>query len=309
MNVARKDWLKWVAAGFALVATASAEYELARAIGMNEWVAIAVPGALDAYVIRALRAHREVLTAVIAMVLVNAASHLVSARLLPVDWWLITAVSAIAPLVLWRVHALRTPAEARTDTLWDVSEHTGNETRERAQQASTVPSTDAVSASVSGRTDAVDEVCSVCSHVHRHGELCGHVTGGYACKCMRGKVSTFDAHVSSTPGVSDYVPAEWSTPPRPTFEPETFGQLSTNEHGVSAQVLTLPVGYERAQPEGAREGDVDDQAALSIGRDWVQEHGVLPSLRTLKTECRVSTDRARRVLVTLKAEKEEGARS
>jgi hypothetical protein len=117
----RGDWLKWVAAAFALVATASAEYELARAIGMNQWIAAAVPGALDAYAVRALRAHREVLTAVVAMVGVNAASHLVSAGVLGVDWIMITAVSAIAPLVLWRVHALGTPGEWRTRKLWGVS--------------------------------------------------------------------------------------------------------------------------------------------------------------------------------------------
>jgi len=116
------DWLKWVAAGFALVATASAEYELARAIGMNQFIAAAVPGALDAYAVRALRSHREVLTAVLAMVGVNAASHLVTAGVLHVDWILITAVSAIAPLVLWRVHALSTPGEARVSALWGVTE-------------------------------------------------------------------------------------------------------------------------------------------------------------------------------------------
>lgn len=128
-----RDLLKWTAAGFALVATATAEYELARAIGMNEWVAAAVPGALDAYVVRALRAHREVLTAVLAMVAVNAASHLVTAGVLKVEWPLITAVSAIAPLVLWRVHALGTPGEWRARKLWSVperartDEHTGTE--------------------------------------------------------------------------------------------------------------------------------------------------------------------------------------
>jgi len=100
------------------VATASAEYELARAIGMNQWIAAAVPGALDAYAVRALRSHREVLTAVLAMVGVNAASHLVTAGVLHVDWILITAVSAIAPLVLWRVHALSTPGEVRERALW-----------------------------------------------------------------------------------------------------------------------------------------------------------------------------------------------
>lgn len=101
------DVLKWAALAAALVATASAEYELARAVGFNAWVAAAVPGALDIYTVRAMRAHKDVLAAVVAMIGVNAASHLVTAGLLPVNVPLVVAVSAIAPLVLWRVHALR----------------------------------------------------------------------------------------------------------------------------------------------------------------------------------------------------------
>lgn len=102
----KNDHLKTGALVFALVATASAEYELARQVGFNEWVAAAVPGALDIYTVRAMRAHRDVLAAVVAMIGVNAASHLVTAGLLPVDWPLVVAVAAIAPLVLWRVHRL-----------------------------------------------------------------------------------------------------------------------------------------------------------------------------------------------------------
>lgn len=102
----KNDFLKWGALAAALVATASAEYELARAVGFNEWVAAAVPAALDLYTVRALRAHREVLAAVAAMIGVNAASHLVTTGLLPVNVWLVVAVAAIAPLVLWRVHSL-----------------------------------------------------------------------------------------------------------------------------------------------------------------------------------------------------------
>ena len=101
------DFLKWAALAAALIATASAEYELATAVGFNQWVAAAVPGALDIYTVRAMRAHKDVLTAVAAMIGVNAASHLVTAGLLPVNVPLVVAVSAIAPLVLWRVHALR----------------------------------------------------------------------------------------------------------------------------------------------------------------------------------------------------------
>lgn len=100
------DYLKWGALAAALVATASAEYELARAVGFNTWVAAAVPGALDLYTVRALRARREVLAAVAAMIGVNAASHLVTAGLVAVSVPLVVAVSAIAPLVLWRIHSL-----------------------------------------------------------------------------------------------------------------------------------------------------------------------------------------------------------
>ncbi|MEU6567316.1 hypothetical protein [Streptomyces parvulus] len=107
----KNDYLKWGALAAALVATASAEYDLARAVGFNQWVAAAVPGALDIYTIRALRAHRDVLAAVLALILVNSASHLVTVGLLPVDWPLVVAVAAIAPLVLWRVHRLADAVE------------------------------------------------------------------------------------------------------------------------------------------------------------------------------------------------------
>jgi hypothetical protein len=102
-----RDPLAWAALAAALTVTASAEYALARVCGFGPWVAAGVPAALDIYAVRALRVHRDVLAVVVAMIAVNAASHLVSAQLLPVSVPLVVAVSAIAPLVLWRVHALR----------------------------------------------------------------------------------------------------------------------------------------------------------------------------------------------------------
>jgi hypothetical protein len=102
-----RDVLKWAALFFAFIATASAEYQLALAVGFGHYIAAAVPGALDIYVLRALRVQRDVAAAVFAMILVNAGSHLVTAHLLPVSVPVVVAVSAIAPLVLWRVHSLR----------------------------------------------------------------------------------------------------------------------------------------------------------------------------------------------------------
>lgn len=111
------DALKWVSVAAALAATATAEYNLAVQIGMHEWVAPAVPVALDAYVLRALQRGREVFVSVVAMVGVNAASHLEHAGMIPLDWRLTTAVAAIAPLVLWRVHALKTSTDRARKTV------------------------------------------------------------------------------------------------------------------------------------------------------------------------------------------------
>lgn len=102
-----KDWLGAAATLFALAVTFNAEYEIAIAVHIHPIVAYAVPGALDVYVLRALQVKRDVFLTVLAMVAVNAASHLVTAGVLAVSPALIVAVSAIAPLVLWRAHVLR----------------------------------------------------------------------------------------------------------------------------------------------------------------------------------------------------------
>lgn len=114
----KRDPLLWGALVAVLGVLASAEYDLARASGFGTYVAAGVPGALDIYAVKALRAKRDVTAAVIALILVNAASHLVSSGILPVKWPLVVAVSAIAPLVLWRVHRLsEAPTVAETATV------------------------------------------------------------------------------------------------------------------------------------------------------------------------------------------------
>ncbi|MFE1250516.1 hypothetical protein [Streptomyces sp. NPDC058766] len=102
----KRDPLLWVATAAVLIVLASAEYELARACGFGLYVAAGVPAALDVYALAALRARRDVFTVVLTLIAVNAASHLVEVGLLPVSVPLVVGVSAIAPLVLWRVHRL-----------------------------------------------------------------------------------------------------------------------------------------------------------------------------------------------------------
>ncbi|NSC23080.1 hypothetical protein FM076_18725 [Streptomyces albus subsp. chlorinus] len=105
----KRDYLGWAALVAALVGTASAEYDLARAAGFGLVLAGCVPAALDVYALRAFAVHRDVPAVVIALVLVNAAAHLVASGRIPMSVLLVIVVSAIAPLVLWRVKALGKP--------------------------------------------------------------------------------------------------------------------------------------------------------------------------------------------------------
>lgn len=106
----RLDLLSWAALAAAITVTASGEYQLGLHAGFGPWIAAGIPASLDVYALRAMRARRDVLAVVVAMIAVNAASHLVTAGLLPVNVPFVVAVSAIAPLVFWRVHHLAYPA-------------------------------------------------------------------------------------------------------------------------------------------------------------------------------------------------------
>lgn len=116
----RTDWILAGATGCALVSTAYSEWNLAVSMGAHPWVALAVPGALDLYVLRALQVHRDVLLAVLAMVSANVAWYLVHSGDLTVNWQLRSAVGALAPLVLWRVHSLKY-TRTRQELLWGLS--------------------------------------------------------------------------------------------------------------------------------------------------------------------------------------------
>jgi hypothetical protein len=143
--------LEWVSLGFAVVALSYTEWSLAVAAGAHPLVAVAVPGALDIYAIRAMRARRHVPVVVLAMVGVNALSYLVHAGVLAMTWPVLVVVSAIAPLTFWAVHALghgnhvADMEEARKRALWDVPaeavlpEHARAQTPSFEEHVNTLP--------------------------------------------------------------------------------------------------------------------------------------------------------------------------
>lgn len=100
------DFLAWASLVAAIVVTATGEYQLGIHAGFHPVIAAGIPAALDIYALRAMRARRDVAAVVLAMIATNALSHLVTTGLLPINAPLVVAVSAIAPLVFWRVHKL-----------------------------------------------------------------------------------------------------------------------------------------------------------------------------------------------------------
>jgi len=161
----KRDFLLWAALAAVLVVLASAEYQLAVACGFGRYVAAGVPAALDVYALAALRARRDVLVVVVALIAVNAASHLVAVGLLPVSVPLVVGVSAIAPLVLWRVHRLseagasfdapgvgpqQDPTELQPEPVPVVAEPTEPITLERAEPVSAIVDTPADAVPVLG---------------------------------------------------------------------------------------------------------------------------------------------------------------
>ncbi|KWT62860.1 hypothetical protein ADL21_06345 [Streptomyces albus subsp. albus] len=111
MKAETNDVLGWAAMLACIAVTAHGEWSLAVDCGYDAVVGGGLPVAIDAYAIRAMRSGREIFPPVVLMVATNAAAHLLKGGMLDVSPWLVVAVSAIAPVVLWRVHALRrTPA-------------------------------------------------------------------------------------------------------------------------------------------------------------------------------------------------------
>ena len=103
-----------LAAGIAF--TATAEYELARRLGAKPPIAVMLPLALDCYVIAALRWFRafDIALSLALMGAAQVAAHALEAGVLKVSLNLVTLVSLLVPISLWRTHALarQTPRDA-----------------------------------------------------------------------------------------------------------------------------------------------------------------------------------------------------
>lgn len=103
-----RTWIRRVSTAAGLAYTAIAEYELARRLGARPPIAVMLPLSLDCYVIAALKWFKafDVALSLILMCAAQVAAHALEAGVVKVSLNLVTVVSVLVPVALWRTHAL-----------------------------------------------------------------------------------------------------------------------------------------------------------------------------------------------------------
>lgn len=253
----KRDPLLWAALAAVLVVLASAEYQLAVACGFGPYVAAGVPAALDVYALAALRARRDVLAVVTVLIAVNASSHLVEVGLLPVNVPLVVAVSAIAPLVLWRVHRLS----------------------EDHEQAAPVPAVSAV-------PEAYPPV-----EVQRDTPAPEPVEQAPALPVL----GPF-ASLEELPRIRPY-PEAYPVPEQEEHRRAVDGAPATDTGTGTPDTLPLPPGYERLDDGQDDEAGAEDDLTEQARTDFAQllAEGRAPSIRSLRDTYSIGQPRAQRI--------------
>ncbi|MDX2675813.1 hypothetical protein [Streptomyces soliscabiei] len=103
-----RTWIRRASTAAGLAYTAVAEYELARRLGARVPIAVMLPVSIDCYVIAALKWFRplDVTLSLVLMCSAQVAAHALEAGVVSVSLNLVTVVSLLVPLALWRTHAL-----------------------------------------------------------------------------------------------------------------------------------------------------------------------------------------------------------
>ncbi|MFJ4785492.1 hypothetical protein [Streptomyces sp. NPDC088794] len=113
-------WIRRASTAAGLCYTAIAEYELARRLGARPPIAVMLPTSIDCYVVAALKWFRavDVFLSLALMGAAQVAAHALEAGVVEVDLTLVTVVSLLVPIALWRTHALarQTPLDDMPST-------------------------------------------------------------------------------------------------------------------------------------------------------------------------------------------------
>ena len=297
----RKDWILWGALGCALVSTAHAEYTLATAAHFNEWVALAVPGALDLYVVRALQQRRDVFVAVLAMVAANVTSHLIAGGVLDVRWPVIAAVGAVAPLIVWRVYSLKY-TRTRQELIWG--------TEAGAVSAPVPDSAPEAGTPVPVAGQSLAPVPAWAPGYHLDGCDGQHKGEGPIACTHRASQLEYAA--------PDHVPADWMAAEYPETYPGTAVLAAQEDEYADKWEASAdaPVPYLRPVPALPPEYTPGTAVHSVVLEDRDKEYaapakeyaagcamsGTVPSVRGMRRELSIGQDRADRLLAWLESE-------
>ncbi|MER5950196.1 hypothetical protein ABT127_29505 [Streptomyces sp. NPDC001904] len=112
-KLGHKAWktAPWIALTAGVGLAASGEYELARMVGINQYVAPLLPVSIDVYCVTAFRAKKDIPYALLLMASANVTYHLSEQAEIvkpghSAPWQLTTFVVLIFVAVIWRVHTL-----------------------------------------------------------------------------------------------------------------------------------------------------------------------------------------------------------
>ncbi|MGW2284932.1 hypothetical protein [Streptomyces phaeochromogenes] len=111
-----RTWLTRLSLAAGIAFTAHAEYDLARTLGADRFIAAMLPVSIDAYVVAALRWFRalDITLSLSLMSAAQVAAHALDADVIAVTFELVVVVSLLVPVALWRTHALAREGEAVT---------------------------------------------------------------------------------------------------------------------------------------------------------------------------------------------------
>ncbi|MYW66288.1 hypothetical protein GTY65_19845 [Streptomyces sp. SID8379] len=112
-----RTWIRRASTGAGLAYTAIAEYELARRLGAEPYIAVMLPMSIDCYVIAALKWFKalDVAMSLVLMCAAQVAAHALEAGVVEVSLDLVVVVSVLVPVALWRTHALARGEEDHAD--------------------------------------------------------------------------------------------------------------------------------------------------------------------------------------------------
>ena len=242
-----------VALAAAIGMTATGEFALAALVGVPVYLAWLLPTCVDVWAMSAMRAKRgkEVASSLATMITANATYHVAAAHLLGMAqsangtwhprWELIVLVACIAPIVVWRVHALI-----------DADDHPAP--KATAPARGPVPTPSAAPVAAPREAERGEREASV------------YAPGGAHLAALTGAQPAPPAALTERPSGGERAQNPALTTTASTRSPVSGGERAVSSRGERAHLPEQVTTHERASAERAQGRSVSADPALTERR-------------------------------------------